>query len=31
MIYIAVLLQRNGEIIHGYLATKLGGSTAQLK
>ncbi len=31
MVYIVGLLQKNGEIIHGYLTTKPGGPLAQLK
>lgn len=31
MVYIVGLLQKNGEIIHGYIATKPGSSFAQLK
>ena len=31
MVYIVVLLQKNGEIIHGYLATKPDSTSAQLK
>jgi hypothetical protein len=31
MVYTAMLLQQNGEIIHGYIATKPSGAFAQSK